>query len=134
MSLLNENHIFGVNPNKKPPLNNNKNKSFSPLPWTSYFDEKKTISFEENNGSFNYYQASSHIKDTPVFFFIHGAGFTGLSFALITARLKQKYHCIAVDLRGHGETDVTPSRDFSLKVFYCFNLIKDFVKRCFVCT
>ncbi len=41
----------------------------------------------------------------PAFLFLHGGGFSGLSWSVLSSILvsKIKCQCIAVDFRGHGE-------------------------------
>ena len=46
----------------------------------------------------------------PALFLIHGIGARKTAFATLTAALKDRFTCIAYDLRGHGETPVTDGR------------------------
>jgi 3-oxoadipate enol-lactonase len=46
--------------------------------------------------------------DGPPVFMIHGIGASRYSWDGVVAALKQKYRCIAYDLRGHGKSPVPP--------------------------
>uniref|UniRef100_A0A914P6T7 Protein phosphatase methylesterase 1 n=2 Tax=Panagrolaimus davidi TaxID=227884 RepID=A0A914P6T7_9BILA len=83
----------------------------SPLPWnTQGFDERETV--EIDNDKFNVYRYGNK---GVLFFCIHGAGYTGLSFAQFAENIKGKIECqiVAPDLRGHGRTECEQPLDFS---------------------
>jgi protein phosphatase methylesterase 1 len=83
----------------------------SPLPWNTYgFDVKETVTVD--NDKFNVYR---HGNKGVLFFCIHCAGYTGLSFAQLAEALKTKMECqiVAPDLRGHGKTECEDKLDFS---------------------
>lgn len=50
----------------------------------------------------------------PAIFLIHGIGARRAGFDGIVARLKANYTCIAIDLRGHGESPL-PDAEFNLE-------------------
>lgn len=53
----------------------------------------------------------------PVIYCLHGAGYTGLTWALVAFSLKEKpFRVAAVDLRGHGETQTSDPKDLSIDV------------------
>ena len=59
------------------------NATYSPLPWSEFgFDEKNTV--QVGDDKFNYYRRGN---TGPLFFCIHGAGYTGLSFAQLAVSL-----------------------------------------------
>jgi len=43
---------------------------------------------------------------------VHATGFHGRVFAPLARYLKGRFHCLAVDLRGHGESGAPPDLDF----------------------
>jgi protein phosphatase methylesterase 1 len=83
----------------------------SPLPWNTYgFDVKEIV--EVGKDKFNVYR---HGNKGILFFCVHGAGYTGLSFAQLAEALKTKIECqiVAPDLRGHGKTECEDPFNFS---------------------
>ena len=49
--------------------------------------------------------------------FAHATGFCGAMFAPLVARMPSHYRCIAVDLRGHGDSAPPPDLDFDWRGF-----------------
>jgi pimeloyl-ACP methyl ester carboxylesterase len=47
--------------------------------------------------------------------FLHGSGLNAHTFDLICLGLRPDYHCISVDLRGHGDSEWSVERDYSLE-------------------
>ena len=110
--LLKDNPAFRGLPPRTPPVSSatssagysrraERNKrDYSVIPWTKYFDSTREV-FLENGNKFRVY-----IKGDagPVFFFLHGGGFSGLSWSILSSVLesKVKCQCYAVDIRGHG--------------------------------
>lgn len=69
--------------------------------WDEYFDERLTV--ETDYGmKFNVYRKGD--PTLPAILFVHGGGFTGLTWACFTKSITAltKCQCIAPDLRGHG--------------------------------
>ena len=87
------------------------------LSWNLFWDSKKLI--KTNRGDFNVYFANE--ESDLVIFCAHGAGHSGLTFSLLTEKLKEKYCIIAPDLKCHGDTNGDPSIDLSIE-----NLVEDF--------
>uniref|UniRef100_A0A914DSZ9 Protein phosphatase methylesterase 1 n=1 Tax=Acrobeloides nanus TaxID=290746 RepID=A0A914DSZ9_9BILA len=85
--------------------------SYSALEWTEFFDEKKSIEIEEGD-IFNVY-----VKGTtgPLFYLIHGGGYSGLTWACFAEIITKKLECqiVAPDLRGHGDTLTKDESDLS---------------------
>ncbi|KAI9758797.1 MAG: hypothetical protein M4579_002811 [Chaenotheca gracillima] len=87
-------------------------RSLDPLPWSSYFVQEL------------YLEASSATEDVvhhvyvtppsqkgPLFVTHHGAGSSGLSFAVMAAEVRKllpEAGILSVDARGHGDTTVKP--------------------------
>ena len=62
---------------------------------------------------------SSNTADAaaPTLFFVHGGGFSGLTWCLAVENLMSLLEChvVAVDLRGHGETTTASDYDLSTR-------------------
>jgi len=50
---------------------------------------------------------------TPILF-LHGGGLTARTWDLVCLSLRPDYRCVAVDLRGHGDTDWAADRDYQI--------------------
>jgi pimeloyl-ACP methyl ester carboxylesterase len=51
----------------------------------------------------------------PTVLFLHGGSLTAHTWDLVCLALRQRYHCLAYDLRGHGDTAWSPEADYSLE-------------------
>jgi len=82
----------------------------SPLAWNLFFDKKEVLIV--NNEVFNIYRKGS---SGPLFYLLHGGGYTALTWALLVNKICAKIECqiLAPDLRGHGETSAN-DRDLSI--------------------
>ncbi|KAL8966019.1 MAG: hypothetical protein Q9197_006217 [Variospora fuerteventurae] len=88
--------------------------SLNPLPWTDYFTQEYYLDIVHPDETVIHH---AYVKlpgpKGPLFVLHHGAGSSGLSFALFAAELlKALPNCgvVSVDARGHGETVVkTPN-------------------------
>src|SRR5918911_1542386 len=47
--------------------------------------------------------------------FLHGGGLNAHTWDLVCLALQPDYHCLALDLRGHGDTDWSPEADYGLE-------------------
>uniref|UniRef100_A0A1I8I0C9 Protein phosphatase methylesterase 1 n=1 Tax=Macrostomum lignano TaxID=282301 RepID=A0A1I8I0C9_9PLAT len=104
---------------------------FDPLPWETYFDKRDFARVERTDcsGSFCYYVKETRPEDAanaahndmpaspggisappvqspPLVFLLHGGGFSGLSWAAMSASLVGKVvcRCVSFDIRGHGDS------------------------------
>ncbi|KAH9512722.1 Protein phosphatase methylesterase 1 [Bulinus truncatus] len=77
-------------------------KDYSPVYWDKYFDFKKDVTTCTGD-TFRVYEKGT---EGPVLFFLHGGGFSALSWALLSSHVTSlvKCRCVAVDLRGHGDS------------------------------
>eukprot|EP00892_Ulva_mutabilis_P009563 jgi/Ulvmu1/697/UM010_0069.1 len=86
--------------------------------WRDFFSEQKSVYVQSRGCTFNVYTAGDH---GPVVFCLHGAGYTGLTFALLAEELSKDYRIVAMDQRHHGLTtqDTEPGNppDFSKETF-----------------
>lgn len=65
------------------------------------FDAARKIDVPELDVAFNVYTKGVYDKG-PAYIFVHGAGFSGLSYGPLIKRMQNEAFCAAVDLRGHG--------------------------------
>jgi esterase len=52
-------------------------------------------------------------RGTPVVF-LHGGGLNAHTWDIVCLALREEYHCYALDLRGHGDSEWSPDLDYSL--------------------
>ena len=53
-------------------------------------------------------------KGKPPILFLHGGALTAHTWDLCCLALRDDFHCLAVDQRGHGDTDWAPDGDYSI--------------------
>jgi pimeloyl-ACP methyl ester carboxylesterase len=53
------------------------------------------------------------IAGLPPVVFLHGGGLNAHTWDLVCAALRRERHCLALDLRGHGESEWSPEMDYS---------------------
>jgi pimeloyl-ACP methyl ester carboxylesterase len=54
-------------------------------------------------------------RGRPAILFLHGGGLTAHTWDLVCLPLRREYHCLALDQRGHGDTEWSPVMDYSLE-------------------
>ncbi|XP_021352116.1 protein phosphatase methylesterase 1-like [Mizuhopecten yessoensis] len=83
-------------------------KDYTAVHWDKYFDQKHDVKVGEN--TFRLYECGT---TGPVLLFLHGGGFSALSWSLVSSTLCQLVtcRCAALDLRGHGDTASTDDSD-----------------------
>lgn len=100
---------------------------FTPIPYSEFFDEKKMVKISSSfgDGKFCVYSryapevAATFGESDPVILFIHGGGFSSLSWSrtvYFVGQVLKNVQMVAVDLRGHGETKSTNDENLSLEV------------------
>src|SRR5580700_4031257 len=50
----------------------------------------------------------------PPILFLHGGALTAHTWDLCCLALRDEFHCLALDQRGHGESDWSPESDYSI--------------------
>lgn len=100
-----------------------------PKSWDEYFKEnfQLDIPTRTGKGSFNVFFSPPKSVKSPLFVFHHGAGSSGLSFAVVSSVIRNRMErgelhiknnevagIISFDMRGHGRTVVEGEDDFSL--------------------
>jgi esterase len=56
-------------------------------------------------------------SDQPPVVFLHGAGLTAHTWDIACSELQALYHCVALDLRGHGDSSWDPRGDYGFDAF-----------------
>lgn len=54
-------------------------------------------------------------REAPPVLFLHGGGLTARTWDLVCLGLRPEFRCIALDQRGHGDSEWSPSMDYSLE-------------------
>lgn len=102
---------------QRPTLTQPKSK-YEPIPWQTFFEEELYLDISNGTTTHAYFTPTT-APDAPLFCCHHGAGASGLSFALLSAALKATLpHAgfLAPDCRGHGDTSTnSDSLDLSLE-------------------
>mmetsp|Transcript_33458 Transcript_33458/g.64085 ORF Transcript_33458/g.64085 Transcript_33458/m.64085 type:complete len:354 (+) Transcript_33458:480-1541(+) len=81
--------------------------------WESYFAECRSVNVGDRGAFRVYFSGDADAK--PVLFCLHGAGYTGLTWACMTHHIPlDKYRLVAMDMRGHGGTRTLDDTDFSV--------------------
>ena len=84
--------------------------SFDPLPWNDYFDQELYLENVRPSETVTHHvYMVPPIEKGPVFVTHHGAGSSGLSFALFASEIRKALPTcgvLSLDARGHGETTV----------------------------
>ena len=62
-------------------------------------------------GVWCYAEKGKRSSKTPTFLFLHGFGGCKDDWPVIIKSISSDYHCIIVDLPGHGETTFIPDAD-----------------------
>ncbi|EHA54826.1 protein phosphatase methylesterase 1 [Pyricularia oryzae 70-15] len=97
-------------------------RTLEPVPWTTYFERELFLEVEtEGSRATNTFHAylTSPVGKGPLFVTHHGAGSSGLSFAIVGAevrKLNPSAGILSLDARGHGSTTTSsPGVDLSLE-------------------
>ncbi|ESO89517.1 hypothetical protein LOTGIDRAFT_234330 [Lottia gigantea] len=88
-----------------------KKRDYTPVYWDKYLESKHDIKTKDNN-TFRVYECG---ETGPVLVFLHGGGFSGLSWALLANMVSHLVtcRCAAIDLRGHGDSVTSDDKDLS---------------------
>lgn len=93
-------------------------RSMDPIPWTTYFERELFLKEEAgtDGGSNNkplivthHAYLTSPVGKGPLFVTHHGAGSSGLSFAVLSAEIRKRLPnagILSLDARGHGSTTI----------------------------
>ena len=86
------------------------NRSSDPLPWNDYFDRELYLETRRPHETITHHvYIIPPLEKGPLLVTHHGAGSSGLSFALLAAEVRKvlpKCGVLSLDARGHGKTMV----------------------------
>ncbi|KAL2126092.1 hypothetical protein VTI74DRAFT_1717 [Chaetomium olivicolor] len=89
------------------------NRSLEPIPWTTYFERELFLPSDDGSITYHAYltspapSAGPGKPPGPLFVTHHGAGSSGLSFAVLSAEIRKRLPSagiLSLDARGHGLT------------------------------
>ncbi|AEO53507.1 hypothetical protein MYCTH_2294923 [Thermothelomyces thermophilus ATCC 42464] len=92
------------------------NRSLDPIPWTAYFERELFLPSPDGSITYHAYLTSPAPAagpgkvGGPLFVTHHGAGSSGLSFAVLGAEIRKRLPTagiLSLDARGHGSTTTT---------------------------
>ncbi|ESO07941.1 hypothetical protein HELRODRAFT_75640, partial [Helobdella robusta] len=91
----------------------NSRRDFTLSSWENYYDDCRDLKIDDD--IFRVYLSGS---SGPVCFFLHGGGFSALSWAVLSVNLLESVtcRCVAMDFRGHGDTHTSNEADLSADV------------------
>ena len=82
------------------------------IPWTTYFERELFLEYTTSDTTIIHHAyLTSPIGNGPLFVAHHGAGSSGLSFAVLTSEIRKRLPSagvLSLDARGHGSTTITP--------------------------
>ncbi|XP_015925816.1 protein phosphatase methylesterase 1 isoform X2 [Parasteatoda tepidariorum] len=89
----------------------NRRRDYTPVSWDKYFDTYRDVKVSDGSIFRVYLKGTSG----PLLLFLHGGGYSGLSWSLLSTSISQFVECqvAALDCRGHGETHSTNEDDLS---------------------
>ncbi|XP_054717234.1 protein phosphatase methylesterase 1-like [Uloborus diversus] len=89
----------------------NRRRDYTPVSWDKYFDTYRDVKISDGSTFRVYLKGSSG----PLLLLLHGGGYSGLTWALLSTSIHQLVECqiAALDLRGHGETHSSNDEDLS---------------------
>src|SRR6185437_8269530 len=81
------------------------------------FDESQVVlpqSREFHLGRMRFHYLDWGNKHLPTIVFLHGGALTAHTWDLVCLALRDDFHCVALDQRGHGDTDWAQDGDYSI--------------------
>ena len=85
------------------------------IPWTTYFERELFLESKSDSITITHHAyLTSPVGNAPLFVTHHGAGSSGLSFAVLTSEIRKRLPSagiLSLDARGHGSTNVVPEQE-----------------------
>ena len=81
------------------------------------FDESQVVlpqSREFHLGRMRFHYLDWGNKHLPTIVFLHGGALTAHTWDLVCLAMRDDFHCVALDQRGHGDTDWAQDGDYSI--------------------
>jgi esterase len=81
------------------------------------FDESQVVlpqSREFHLGRMRFHYLDWGNKNLPTIVFLHGGALTAHTWDLVCLAMRDDYHCVALDQRGHGDSDWATEGDYSI--------------------
>ncbi|XP_055326635.1 protein phosphatase methylesterase 1 isoform X2 [Sitodiplosis mosellana] len=90
-------------------------KDYVPTMWDEHFEEKEDVTFGSNQTFRVYFSKRDKENQKPLLVLLHGGGYSALTWAHFTTEITAiiNCQCLAIDLRGHGDTHVENESDLS---------------------
>ncbi|KAM4059811.1 alpha/beta hydrolase family protein [Hirsutella rhossiliensis] len=82
-------------------------RALEPIPWTTYFERELFLTCHADPAVTFHAYLTSPVDKGPLFVMHHGAGSSGLTFAVVGAEVRKRLPSagiLAIDSRGHGST------------------------------
>ncbi|KAF5020824.1 hypothetical protein F66182_7147 [Fusarium sp. NRRL 66182] len=89
------------------------------IPWTTYFERELSLRSEQDPEVIYHAYLTSPVDKGPLFLMHHGAGSSGLSFALVASEIRKRLSTagiLAIDCRGHGSTYAPGDKALDLRL------------------
>ncbi|QYT02377.1 Protein phosphatase methylesterase 1 [Trichoderma simmonsii] len=89
------------------------------IPWTTYFERELFLKSDTNPEVTYHVYLNSPVDKGPLYVMHHGAGSSGLSFALVGSEIRKRLPnagILAVDCRGHGSTTAPDGAALDLRL------------------
>ncbi|KAG6278264.1 putative carboxyl methyl esterase [Claviceps purpurea] len=96
-----------------------RSKTLEPIPWTTYFERELYVESDELPGLKFHVYLTSPVGKGPLFVAHHGAGSSGLSFAVVSSEIRNRLPSagiLAVDCRDHGSTVSPEGTELDLRL------------------
>lgn len=94
-------------------------RSLEQIPWTTYFERELHLRSHTNPDLTYHVYLTSPVEKGPLFVMHHGAGSSGLSFAVVGAEVRARLPSagiLSVDCRGHGSTVAPEDSELDLRL------------------
>ncbi|KAK6220988.1 Protein phosphatase methylesterase 1 [Pestalotiopsis sp. IQ-011] len=96
-------------------------RTLSQIPWTTYFERELSVKASGGDASSPTIHAylTSPVGKGPLFVMHHGAGSSGLSFAVISSEIRKRVSAAGIlshDARGHGQTTAPGGDELDLSL------------------
>ncbi|RBR06988.1 hypothetical protein FVER53590_01051 [Fusarium verticillioides] len=89
------------------------------IPWTTYFERELSLKSEQDPEVVHHAYLTSPVGKGPLFVMHHGAGSSGLSFAVVASEIKKRLSTagiLAIDCRGHGSTNAPGDKALDMRL------------------